>query len=90
MWMAWGGVIASFITSLSLPLFGYVLSQYVFLIALPIDTQEHRDTFVSERNFWSVMFLILVLGIGISTFLQKLMFGIGGENLTLKLRIKLF
>ena len=36
------------------------------------------------------MFLILVLGIGLSTFVQKIMFGLGGENLTLTLRIKLF
>ena len=38
MWMAYGGLFASFIASLSLPLFGFVLSRYVFLIALPIDT----------------------------------------------------
>jgi len=30
------------------------------------------------------------LGIGISSFIQKLCFGIGGDNLTLGLRIKLF
>ena len=34
--------------------------------------------------------MLLVLGIGISTFLQKILFGLGGENLTLKLRITLF
>ena len=89
-WMAWGGLFSSLIASLSLPLFGFVLSRYVFLIALPIDTAEHRDTFIKERNFWSLMFLILVLGIGISTFCQKILFGLGGENLTLKLRITLF
>lgn len=72
MWMAWGGLFASFVASLSLPLFGFVLSRYVFLIALPIDTEDHRDTFIEQRNFWSLMFLLLVLGIGISTFLQKI------------------
>ena len=39
MWMAWVGIIASIFASLSLPLFGFVLSKYIFLIALPIDTQ---------------------------------------------------
>ena len=38
MWMAYVGVFASLWASLSLPLFGFVLSKYIFVIALPIDT----------------------------------------------------
>ena len=38
MWMAYVGVIASLWASLSLPLFGFVLSKFIFVIALPIDT----------------------------------------------------
>lgn len=90
MWMAWVGVLASLFASLSLPLFGFVLSKYIFLIALPIDTQSEIDTFTDERNFWSIIFLILVICIGLSTFVQRITFGLGGENLTLKLRITLF
>jgi ATP-binding cassette, subfamily B (MDR/TAP), member 1 len=39
---------------------------------------------------WTWAFVGLVIGIGLSTFVQKLCFGFGGDNLTLKLRIKLF
>ncbi len=48
------------------------------------------DQFIQKRNFWTIMFVILCLGIGISTYCQKLCFGIGGENLTHALRVKLF
>ena len=36
------------------------------------------------------MFVLLCLGIGLSTYFQKLFFGRGGENLTFTLRVKLF
>lgn len=36
------------------------------------------------------MFFIIVVCIGLSSFTQRVMFGLGGENLTLLLRIKLF
>jgi len=39
---------------------------------------------------WTWAFIGLVIGIGLSTFVQKVCFGWGGDNLTLKLRIKLF
>jgi len=35
-------------------------------------------------------FLGIVVGIGLSTFIQKLCFGFGGDNLTHMLRVKLF
>lgn len=34
--------------------------------------------------------MFLCLGIGISVYIQKLSFAIGGENLTYTLRVKLF
>ena len=36
------------------------------------------------------MFALLCVGIGTSSYCQKLCFGIGGENLTQTLRVKLF
>ena len=39
---------------------------------------------------WFFVFLGLVIGIGLSAFVQKLCFGFGGDNLTHVLRVKLF
>ena len=46
--------------------------------------------FKEQRNIWTIVFAVLVIGIGLSTFFQILCFGWGGDNLTLKLRVKLF
>jgi ABC-type multidrug transport system fused ATPase/permease subunit len=42
------------------------------------------------RNIWTGVFVALCICIGLSTYLQKLWFGRGGENLTYALRVKLF
>jgi hypothetical protein len=39
-WMAAVGFVASVFASFSLPMFGFVLSQYVFLLALPPTSEE--------------------------------------------------
>lgn len=71
-------------------MFGFILSQYVFVLDMPVDTEAEKDDFSHERNVWTWAFIGLVFGIGLSSFTQKLCFGFGGDNLTLLLRIKLF
>lgn len=44
----------------------------------------------TRRNWWTLAFFLLCVGIGSMAYLQKLWFGRGGENLTYTLRIKLF
>jgi hypothetical protein len=39
---------------------------------------------------WTIVFACLCVGIGLSTYIQKLSFNLGGENLTYKLRVMLF
>ena len=39
-WMAWVGLFASFIHAFSLPMFGFVLSQYIFVLDLPLDSPD--------------------------------------------------
>lgn len=90
MWMAVVGSIASVFASLQLPLFGYILSQYVFVLDLPVNTDAEKAEFKSQRDMWTLIFVGLCIGIGLSSYVQKLCFGLGGENLTLKLRVKLF
>lgn len=89
-YMAVIGFLASVAAAFQLPLFGYILSQYVFVLALPIETADQRAEFEHRRDIWTWAFVGLVFGIGLSSFLQKLCFGLGGDNLTFKLRVKLF
>lgn len=41
-----GGFVASVIASLNLPMFGFVLSEYIFVLGKPIDTVEDREEFI--------------------------------------------
>ena len=66
--MAGVGIFASFVTAFSLPMFGFVLSQYVFVLALPLDTDDDVEYFQSQRNLWFFVFIGLVTGIGLSAF----------------------
>ena len=57
---------------------------------MPLDPPDDRAAYEHERDIWTWAFVGLVFGIGLSSFIQKLCFGFGGDNLTLRLRIKLF
>lgn len=68
-WVAVVGMIASIVAAFSLPLFGYILSNYVFILSL--DTTEGPDLeyYEYERDKWTWAFIGLVFGIGISAFI---------------------
>lgn len=87
-WLAYSGFTASFFCSFSLPMFGFVLSRYIFLLGLNPVTQ--RALFIQQRDLWTWVFAVLCVGIGLSTYIQKLSFNLGGENLTYKIRVMLF
>jgi ABC-type multidrug transport system fused ATPase/permease subunit len=88
-WLAVAGFVASVFASLSLPLFGFVLSKYIFVLSDYKAVGDNSKT-EQDRNDWTLVFIALCFGIGIMAYLQKLFFGRGGENLTYSLRIKLF
>jgi len=73
---------ASMVASLQLPVFGYVLSQFLFVLI-----ENDQNTFQHQRNMWTLVFVLLCIGIGISVYIQKLAFALGGENLTCTLRV---
>lgn len=96
---AYLGFVASVFASLSLPLFGFCLSKFIFILGLPQTEKdiskddrpaEIDQEFIHQRNVWTSVFAIICVGIGFSTFSQKYCFGMGGENLTFALRVKLF
>lgn len=63
-WMAAVGFVASIFASFQLPMFGFVLSQYVYLLAL----DPHSEAFNQQRNEWTIAFALLCIGIGLSTY----------------------
>jgi hypothetical protein len=45
-WIAVVGILASFATSFALPMVGYALSSFIFVLDLPIDTPENMNEFI--------------------------------------------
>ena len=62
----------------------------MFIIALPVETEEQIEIFSNERYKWILILFGIVVAVGISSFLQRLSFGYGGDNLACTLRLKLF
>ena len=85
-WLVVIGVISSAFASVQLPVFGFLLSQIVFDLMEPPNSPEFR----TNRDFWIAMFGIMCGGLFIFTYIQKLSFGYGAENLTYAVRVQLF
>ena len=66
--MAGVGFLCSVLTAVNLPMFGFILSKYVAVLALPIETEADLDYFREQRSTWTWAFAFLVVGIGMSTF----------------------
>ena len=67
-WLAWCGFASCIVHSITMPMFGFIMSKYVFIFALPLDTQAEIDAFRHERNVWSWAFVGLVIGFGLASF----------------------
>lgn len=89
-WLSYAGFLFSVLGSLAMPLFGFVLSRYIFLLAKFDNPQNYSNDIYFARDVWTGIFVAICVGIGLNTYLQKLSFGKGGENLTFTLRLKLF
>lgn len=68
-WMAVVGILASIASAFQLPMFGFILSQYVFVLAMPVDTPANIIAYQHERDIWTWAFIGLVFGIGLSSFI---------------------
>jgi ABC-type multidrug transport system fused ATPase/permease subunit len=73
-----------------MPLFGFCLSKYIIAIGAQKSTEAEIAAFKSEADHWTLIFFFFTLAIGSCTYVQRLSFGIGGDNLSYTLRIKLF
>jgi ATP-binding cassette, subfamily B (MDR/TAP), member 1 len=79
------GCIISIVISFGWPIYGLIYSKLLFVMM-----KSFLPTFVSDRNFWQGMFLLLVILLGITNFIQKYVFLIAGENLTFDVRNLLY
>jgi hypothetical protein len=68
-WLAYAGFGASVLASLSLPMFGFVLSKYIFVLSSFGDRGVTIDQYDRDRNLWSLTFVVLCLGIGSTAYL---------------------
>ena len=68
-------------------MFGFLVAKMTFTLMKGTDDLEE---YLHYRNLWTIGFAILVVGIAVFNFLQKYFFGIGGENLTLEIRLLFF
>lgn len=84
-WMAALGILVSVITSFSFPVYGMIYAKLLFVFMTPF-----LSNYAEERDYWCGLFLALVVGIGIFSFLQKYLFTYVGENLTYDVRVDLF
>ena len=79
------GTLISIVISFGWPVYGMIYSKVLFIMMT-----SFLPTFVADRNFWIGMFLLLVIALGITNFIQKYVFLIAGENLTYDVRTLLY
>jgi ABC-type multidrug transport system fused ATPase/permease subunit len=82
------GIIVSLICALGWPAYGLIYSKLLFIMMQFSDPRYL--SFSDDRAFWSGMFLLLVLCLGIFFFIQKYLFFYAGENLTFDIRNLLY
>jgi ABC-type multidrug transport system fused ATPase/permease subunit len=85
MWITVIGCLISFVVSFGWPVYGLIYSKMLFVMFA-----SFMPTYLHDRNFWMGMFLLLVILLGITYFIQKYTFFIAGENLTYDVRNLLY
>nr|CAG4650007.1 EOG090X02PU [Sida crystallina] len=75
------GVLGSVIVGLSTPAYAILFSEVLGTLSKP-DQEEAR----SQSNFYSLLFLIVGIIVGLSAFTQSFSFSIAGEYLTSRIR----
>lgn len=69
-WYAVAGFVASIFASLSLPLFGFVLSMYIFTLSdYSFGPGTDNSAVEVARNWWTLAFFVLCIGIGSMAYL---------------------
>lgn len=85
-WTAVLSFVISVINSFAFPAFGFVWINLISVISLGTKYPNYD----AYRNFWSVVYLILVFLMGLFQFLENMLYQYTGEKLTHDVRKKLF
>ncbi|XP_042225494.1 ATP-dependent translocase ABCB1-like isoform X2 [Homarus americanus] len=75
------GVVCSALQGTSMPLFAILFGDVLGTLSIARADEARR-----EANFYSLLFLLLGMGIAVASFLQVYMFSLSGEILTARLR----
>jgi ABC-type multidrug transport system fused ATPase/permease subunit len=81
------------IASLSWPVLGMIISKVQFIIieiAYALKVPKVLSEAKHSRDKWFLCFVFLCIAIGIVIYIEKLVYGISGENLTARVRKLLF
>ncbi|XP_049818455.1 ATP-dependent translocase ABCB1-like isoform X2 [Aethina tumida] len=79
------GCLASIISGASLPVYALVFGDIVGVLS-----NQDKDQVQADSNKYSLYFLIIGIVTGLATFFQMFSFGVAGEKLTKRIRLKTF
>ena len=74
------GGLGSIVMGASMPIYAFLFAEVLGLLSDPVDTAR------TEIIFYSLMFLLLGVAVGLAMLIQIAMFTVAGENLTLRMR----
>ncbi len=73
------------VNSCSFPILGLVVAKFSYIM-IGLITKPNET---AERNNWALYWFLVCLGIGLICGLEKILFGVMGENLTFEVRKEL-
>lgn len=79
------GIIGSTMVGISTPIYAINYGELMGLLGKP-----RNEDVTQEKNYYSLMFLVIALTAGLGAFLQNYMLSIAGEKLTYRLRVRIF
>ncbi|CAG0904616.1 unnamed protein product, partial [Cyprideis torosa] len=79
------GFVASVLMGASMPLYAILFGEVIGVLSNPDNDEAMKDA-----RYYAFLFIGAGVGAGIAAFLQASMFGIAGEQLTLRMRRKTF
>lgn len=80
--MGWLSVLVAIVNSMTMPAFGFLIGNLMFVI---IEGRQ-SPTFVENRNYWINFGVVIMVVSATVAFIQKWLFSLAGEGLTLDVR----
>lgn len=78
-------LIMPFLAAFGFPAFGYLFTRFIFILMQP-----QKDNFRDQVDLYSLIFLASCVFMGVTRYLTKYFYTVGGENCTYSIRKQLF